>query len=42
VRIADGVWYGQLVGTATNKSDAYPGPGAAVYTVLSGRFDAVP
>jgi len=41
-RVSDGVWYGQIVGTATNKENAYPEPGAAVYTVLSGRFDSVP
>jgi hypothetical protein len=42
VRIIDGVWYGQLVGTATNKEHAYPEPGGAVYTVLSGQFDTIP
>lgn len=32
----------QLVGAATNRSDAYPGPGEAVYAFLSGRFDRLP
>jgi hypothetical protein len=34
--------YVQLVGAATNRSDAIPGPGAAVYAVLSGSFDWIP
>jgi hypothetical protein len=32
----------QLVGAATNRDSAYPGPGAAVYTVLSGALDRMP
>ena len=32
----------QLVGAATSQEGAYPGPGKAAYTVLSGRFDPVP
>ena len=32
----------QLVGAATSQEGAYPGPGAAAYTVLSGRFDRLP
>ena len=42
MRLVDGVWYGQLVGATTNKTNAFPEPGTAVYTVLSGRFDRVP
>jgi hypothetical protein len=34
--------YVQLVGAATNRPDAFPGPGEAVYAVLSGSFDALP
>lgn len=32
----------QLVGAATNRPDAYPGPGEVVYAVLSGHFDWLP
>jgi hypothetical protein len=42
MRLVDGAWYGQLVGATTNRENAYPEPGAAVYTVLSGRFDLIP
>ncbi|MGH0029669.1 MAG: hypothetical protein ACQGVC_07755 [Myxococcota bacterium] len=42
MRLVDGVWYGQIVGATTNKENAFPEPGAAVYTVLSGSFDQVP
>ena len=42
MRLVDGVWYAQIVGAATNKENAFPEPGAAVYTVLSGSFDQVP
>lgn len=42
IHLVDGVWYGQIVGTTTNKANAFPEPGAAVYTVLSGSFDSVP
>ena len=42
MRLVDGVWYAQIVGATTNKENAYPAPGAAVYTVLSGSFDQVP
>lgn len=42
MRLVDGAWYGQLVGATTNKANAFPEPGAAVYTVLSGSFDQVP
>jgi len=41
-RVVEGVGYMQLVGAATNAESAYPGPGAAVYTVLSGRLDRMP
>jgi hypothetical protein len=37
MRLVEGAWYGQIVGATTNKDDAFPEPGAAVYTVLSGR-----
>jgi hypothetical protein len=30
------------VGATTNQENAFPEPGAAVYTVLSGSFDRVP
>ena len=42
MRLVDGVWYGQLVGATTNKTNAFPEPGTAVYTVLSGQFDQIP
>jgi hypothetical protein len=42
MRLVDGVWYAQIVGATTNEENAYPAPGAAVYTVLSGSFDYVP
>ena len=42
MRLVDGVWYAQIVGATTNKANAFPEPGAAVYTVLSGSFDQVP
>jgi hypothetical protein len=42
MRIADGAWYTQLVGATTNKENAFPEPGTAVYTVLSGQFDRMP
>lgn len=31
-----------LVGAATNRPDAFPGPGEAVYAILSGSFDWLP
>ena len=42
MRLVDGVWYAQIVGATTNQENAFPEPGAAVYTVLSGSFDQVP
>ena len=42
MRLVNGAWYGQIVGATTNKSAAFPEPGTAVYTVLSGSFDQVP
>jgi hypothetical protein len=42
MRLVEGAWYGQIVGATTNKDNAFPEPGAAVYTVLSGSFDRVP
>ena len=42
MRIVDGAWYGQIVGATTNRRQAFPEPGAAVYTVLSGSFDRLP
>jgi hypothetical protein len=32
----------RLVGAATNQPGAFPGPGEAVYAVLSGRLDWLP
>ncbi len=42
VRLIDGVWYVQIVGATTNKVNAFPAPGTAVYSVLSGQFDQLP
>jgi hypothetical protein len=42
MRLVDGAWYAQIVGATTNKENAFPEPGASVYTVLSGTFDRVP
>lgn len=42
MRLVDDVWYGQIVGATTNETNAYPEPGSAVYTVLSGQFDRMP
>jgi len=42
MRIVEGAGYGQLVGATTNKTNAFPKPGTAVYTVLSGQFDQLP
>jgi hypothetical protein len=42
LRLVEGVWYLQLVGGVTNKADAVPASGTAVYTVISGTFDQVP
>jgi len=42
MRLVSGVWYAQIVGATTNKENAFPAPGAAVTTVLSGSFDQVP
>jgi hypothetical protein len=42
MRLVDNIWYAQLVGATTNKTSAFPKPGTAVYTVLSGRFDQIP
>lgn len=42
MRMVEGAWYVALVGATVNKENAYPKPGAAVYTVLSGTFDQVP
>lgn len=42
LRMIEGVWYLQLVGATTNKEHAFPQPGTAVYTVLSGTFDQIP
>ena len=40
--VVQGPNYVQLVAGATNRPDAFPGPGAAVYGVLSGTFDQLP
>lgn len=42
LRLEDGTWYAQIVGATVNKVNAFPEPGAAVYTVLSGSFDQLP
>lgn len=42
MRVAEGAWYTQLVGATTNRENAFPEPGTAVYTVLSGQFDRMP
>ena len=42
MRLVEGAWYGQIVGATTNRENAFPEPGAAVYTVLSWSFDRVP
>jgi len=42
MRLVDRAGYAQIVGATTNKENAFPEPGAAVYTVLSGSFDQVP
>jgi hypothetical protein len=42
MRLVEGARYVQLVGATTNRTNAFPKPGAAVYTVLSGSFDRLP
>ena len=42
VPVVRGANYVQLVGGATNRTDAAVGPGSAVYSVLSGSFDQIP
>jgi len=42
LRLLEDIWHVQLVGGATNRIDAIPEPGSAVYTVLSGTFDGLP
>jgi hypothetical protein len=42
MRLVDSARYAQIVGATTNEENAFPAPGAAVYTVLSGSFDRVP
>ena len=42
MRMVEGTRYVQLVGATVNKENAYPKPGTAVYTVLSGTFDRIP
>ena len=42
LRLIDGVWYTQIVGATTNHTNAFPKPGVAVYTILSGQFDQLP
>lgn len=42
MRLVEDVWYVQLVGATTNRENAFPKPGTAVYTVLSGQFDQLP
>lgn len=40
--VVPGPRYVQIVGGATNRPDALPAPGAAVYAVLSGSFNSLP
>jgi hypothetical protein len=42
MKLVAGANHVQLVGATTNKANAVPEPGAAVYVVLSGTFDRVP
>ena len=42
VRLAEGTEYVQIVGATTNKEAAFPAPGTAVYTLLSGNFAGMP
>jgi hypothetical protein len=42
LRLVTGVGYARLVGATTNRQNAFPEPGAAVTTILSGSFDRVP
>ncbi len=42
MRMVEGPKHVQIVGATVNRDDAFPKPGAAVYTVLSGQFDQVP
>lgn len=42
MRMVTGPNHVQLVGGATNRTDAVSDPGTAVYTVLSGTFDSFP
>lgn len=42
MRAIDGVWYAQIAGATSNDATAIPRPAAAVYMVLSGRFDQLP
>lgn len=42
MRLVDEAGYVQLVGATVNRTNAYPKPGTAVYTVLSGQFDQIP
>ena len=42
LRVVESARYVQLVGATVNKTNAYPEPGTAVYTVLSGTFDQLP
>jgi hypothetical protein len=42
MRVAEGTEYVQIVGATTNKEEAFPAPGTAVYTLLSGNFAGMP
>ena len=42
MRMVEGAKHVQIVGATANREDAFPKPGVAVYTVLSGQFDQVP
>jgi hypothetical protein len=42
MRVGGNHGYVQIVGAVTNREQAFPEPGTAVYTILSGRFDRIP
>jgi len=42
MKVVPGPRYVQIVGAVANPTNAYPQPGRAVYTVLSGTFDRLP
>lgn len=42
MRVATETEYVQIAGAATNRDEAFPAPGTAVYTLLSGNFAGMP